>query len=236
VPRRNVSCVNDGLLAIAADSSRVAELATDENTGKRAPSCPKWTVRDLVTHLGYVQQFWAENVRCAQPDAPWRGDMEPPGPSDLAGWMCRRTENLLAALREAETGAPCWTWWGEPRTAGAVARHQVQEAAVHRWDAELATGTPAPLAAELAHDGVGEFLEVMLRDAATALAGEVVLRSVDTNGDWRVGEATAGGSARIHGTASDLVLMLYGRLPVSDLRTEGASTLVDALVSALASE
>ena len=47
-------------------------------------------------------------------------------------------------------------------TAGAVARHQAQEAAVHAWDAQKTIGKPEPIPASVAVDAVAEFLEVTL--------------------------------------------------------------------------
>ncbi|MEW2154562.1 maleylpyruvate isomerase N-terminal domain-containing protein [Streptomyces sp. NPDC007189] len=84
-----------------------------------------------------------------------RGPAPPrPGPH-------RTTQRLLDALREAGPGRGCWTWWGtwqSPRTCGAVARHQLQEIAVHTYDAQLTAGAPQPLPDEVALDGVEDFL------------------------------------------------------------------------------
>jgi hypothetical protein len=44
-----------------------------------------------------------------------------------------------------------------PQTCGAVARHQVQEMAVHTYDAQMALGAPQPLPDVVALDGVEEF-------------------------------------------------------------------------------
>jgi hypothetical protein len=64
---------------------------------------------------------------------------------DFLDWIARESEAFAAAL---DTGGldtrvpgcpdpetPAWVWWHDDRTVGAIARHQVQEAAVHRWDA-----------------------------------------------------------------------------------------------------
>ena len=69
----------------------------------------------------------------------------------------------------------------------------------------------------------------------------VTLRAIDTGGSWQVaGHGGAGGagagvrgrrSAEVKGTASDLVLMLYRRLPVADCIVEGDPLLVAALLS-----
>jgi hypothetical protein len=61
----------------------------------------------------------------------------------LLAWSADSTEQLLSALREAGPDRGCWTWWGvslSPQTSGAVARHQLQEVAVHTYDAQLTVG------------------------------------------------------------------------------------------------
>lgn len=218
----------DRLRVIASESGRVAELAGAGPTDRPVPGCPGWDLADLVGHLGEVQRSWAEHVTAAKPDQAWEGDVPPPPPDNLSGWMAASTDALLGALRAAPDDSPCWTWWGEPRTAGAVARHQVQEAAVHRWDAESALGLPAPLQAEVAHDGVAEFLEIMIDDPA-GLDGEITLRSSDTGGEWRVGPA-GGRAATLRGTASDLVLLLYKRVPLSAVEVAGDAGLAQDFV------
>ena len=154
-------------------------------------------------------------------------------------WLGWCTYGLLSALREAGPDAPSWAWWDDPtpHTAGAVARHQAQEAAVHRWDAEGAAGAPTPLPPALANDGVPEFIEVMVGSDITALRGVVTLHALDTGGSWRVGAAAEDAAqapartAELHATASDLVLMLYRRLPVPDVDVVGDPILVASLLA-----
>lgn len=220
----------DHLAAIAADSERVADLAVHGDLTKPVPSCPGWTLHDLVDHLGEVQRFWAENVRAADPGSPWPGEVSP-ADSDVAGWMRECTAALLDALRAAGDDAPCWTWWGEPQSVEAVKRHQVQEAAVHRWDAEAAIGTPNPLPPDVAHDGVGEFLEIMLGNDAASVPGTVALASTDTGGRWVVGSDDVP-VAEISGTASDLVLSLYRRVGPSALSVTGDNAVTTAFLAA----
>src|SRR6185437_9591511 len=112
------------------------------------------------------------------------------------GWC---TYTLLVALREAGPDAPCWTWWPGPHTAGAVGRHQAQEAAVHRWDAEgvASPGSGQPLAPALATDGVPEFIDIMVGEDLSALPGAVTLTAIDTGASWRVaGQADVARSGR----------------------------------------
>ena len=157
-----------------------------------------------------------------------------PQDSDLLAWLGWCTYSLLGALREAGPEAPCWTWWPGPHTAGAVGRHQAQEAAVHRWDAEGVTGDSGPLRPELADDGVPEFMEIMVGPDLASLPGAVTLTATDTGASWRVAGEGGERSARVselRAPASDLVLMLYRRLPVPDVAVDGDPILVAALLS-----
>jgi uncharacterized protein (TIGR03083 family) len=225
----------DRLEVIAAESARFADLAATTPDDTPIVSCPEWTSRDLVAHLEEVQRFWAGNVRAARPDEPTETEGQPPGPAGRAAWMRASTEALLDALRQADDVTPCWTWWDAPRTAGAVARHQVQEAAVHRWDAEAAVGTPGPLDSEVAHDGVGEFVEIMIGHDLDDLDGVVRLQTSDTGGEWSLGTPNTGGSpdATITGTASDLVLLLYRRVPLSAVTVDGERAVAEAMLALL---
>jgi uncharacterized protein (TIGR03083 family) len=224
--------------AVAAESRRLAEVVRSADLAARVPSCPEWAVRDLAHHIGEVQWSWAENVRAA--DADHRSDAELvdfPDDGDLVPWLGWCTDRLTTALRERGPDSPCWVWWPSPRTAGAVGRHQVQEAAVHRWDAEGAAGPPgsgAPLATAVAEDGVGEFIETVIGPDARSLTGVVTLVASDTGGSWRIGGTDRGGRVRqasLTATASDIVLMLYRRLPVPDAIVDGDPLLVASLLS-----
>jgi hypothetical protein len=94
-----------------------------------------------------------------------------------------------------------------------------------------------PLPAELANDGVPEFIEVMVGPEVAALRGAVILNAIDTGGSWKVGpDAGADGTpsasqAQLNATASDLVLMLYRRLPVPDADVDGDPILVASLLA-----
>jgi hypothetical protein len=164
----------------------------------------------------------------------------------------RRT--LLDALREAEPNRGCWTWWGtsqSPQTSGAVARHQLQQLAVHTYDAQVTVGAPEPLSSEVALDGVDEFLTTCCAGTEPWPHEPAVVDYHATEGrSWRLwlsadgarvarhptpgtrpaGEDPADASAE--GTASDLVLVFYGRIPLDTLKMDGDRQLFDRLVEA----
>jgi uncharacterized protein (TIGR03083 family) len=225
------------LEAIAAESRRLADAAARSDLDVRVPSCPKWTVRDLAHHIGEVQWYWGQNVRAGNPDARSGGDLTAfPEDSDLFAWLGWCTYTLLDALREAGPDAPSWAWWPEPRTSLAVGRHQAQEVAVHRWDAEgvVGPGASSVLDTGLAEDGVPEFMEIMVGADLVALPGVVTLTATDTGASWTVagnGADRTGRTSELHATASDLVLMLYRRLPVPDTAVQGDPMLMAALLS-----
>lgn len=244
-----------------AAAFRLAAGAADPRV--RVPGCPDWTVRDLVAHLGEVQSFWAASVTAGPASRPPSdeavGDTSPSG--DLLAWSARCTNTLLDALRTAGSDSGCWTWWagsGTPSTAAAVARHQVQEAAVHARDAQAAAGAPEPIAGTLAVDAVDEFLHVgfgsmdgwpnsparvaLIAEEGAAwtlildATGASVVRhapAVETVGEGR-GEASGGPrpGATLSGPAGDLLLALYRRAPWDSgtLRVTGDADLVRQLV------
>lgn len=68
---------------------------------------------------------------------------------------------MLDAMRAAGPDRGCWTWWGRsqaPETSGAVARHRIQEIAVHTYDVQLTRGATQPLPTDVAVEGADEFL------------------------------------------------------------------------------
>jgi uncharacterized protein (TIGR03083 family) len=225
----------DHVAHIVADSSRFAAAIPDDLSSP-VPTCPAWDAQALVEHLGEVQRFWALALR-AGGEQPAEVDVPQP-PADRAGllaWFGDSTTELVDALGQVAPTDPAWTWWGEPATAGAIARHQVQEAAVHRVDAELVTGDATPLHVAVADDGVAEFLDIMLDIATGTVLVPVLLRATDTGSEWRAGgdgtDPAVTPAVTISATASDLVLALYGRISLDALIVDGDRAAADVLLA-----
>lgn len=244
-------CFPDWLELVEERSAVLRKAAGAANEQARVPGCPDWTVRDLVTHLGGVQRFWAAAVTAGpavRPPAEEAVNGRAPT-ADLLSWSARSTALLLDALRGAGPDAGCWTWWaesGNPATAGAVARHQVQEAAVHARDAQEAAGAPEPLPPGLAVDAVDEFLHVGFgsmdgwphspaRVALVSDEGPAWTLILDATGASAVrggpGEGPEPG-AMVSAPAGELLLTLYRRTPWDGpaLRVAGDAALVRQLV------
>jgi uncharacterized protein (TIGR03083 family) len=221
--------VDQLLVWIADESEAFAATITPDALDARVPGCPEWSLRELAWHLGRVQRFWASDVRVGQDVEPGEFDEAAPGPSDaaeLAAWMRASTSDLLDALRTTPPSTPAWTWWQGDRTAGAIARHQVQEAVVHRWDAQSSVGTPASIDTAIADDGVDEFLAVNRQWRGTA---PIEFRATDTGSSFSAGEPAI---VTVRATASDLVLLLHRRITPDTVEVEGdRAALVKFLVA-----
>ncbi|MEV4626812.1 maleylpyruvate isomerase family mycothiol-dependent enzyme [Micromonospora sp. NPDC049523] len=232
-----------------------AAVVSAPSLDSQVPTCPEWTLLDLVEHLGKGQRKWVAAVGAGPAGAP-PAEFGPegldPAPREreaLLAWWDESTEQLLTALRQAGPDRGCWTWWGEsqsPQTAGAVARHRVQEVAVHTYDAEITLGAPQPLPAEVALDGVEEFLATC---CATTVAWPHKPAALDFHAaegrSWRLalsadgaqvtrlptgtGEGPDTATASALGTASDVVLMLYDRIPLDSLQLHGDRHVFDLL-------
>ena len=239
-----------------------AAVMTAPGLELQVPTCPEWTLLDLVRHLGEVHRFWAAAVNAGPADAPpaesaSEGAEAAPRERDaLLAWSAASTRQLLDALREAGPDRGCWTWWGaseSPQTSGAVARHQLQEAAVHAYDAQITLGAPQPLPDEAALDGVEEFLSTCCAWAAPWPHEAAAVDFHATEGrSWRLSlsadgaratrlpapgtvPATAAGegpgvaAASVRGTASEVVLALYDRIPIDSVQLDGDRRLFDLL-------
>jgi uncharacterized protein (TIGR03083 family) len=228
----------------------------------QVPTCPEWTLPDLVQHLGEVHRFWAAAVNAGPaatppPQSTAEGAGAAPREREaLLAWSAASTRQLLDALRGAGPDRGCWTWWGasqSPQDSGAVARHQLQEVTVHTYDAQVTAGAPQPLPDQAALDGVDEFLSTCVAGTDPWPHETAVVDYHATEGcSWRLWLSAdgarvnrlavpgtvpataadqsldaAGASAR--GTASDLVLVLYDRIPIDSLQLDGDRRLLDLL-------
>jgi uncharacterized protein (TIGR03083 family) len=120
---------------------------------------------------------------------------------------------------------------GRTQQVGAIARHQAQEAAVHRWDAQSAVGRADPIEPALADDAVDEFLDILRRvDRSDGLPGAVCVHATESGGEWTIGPGEP--AATVSGSASDLLLFLYGRVRDRAVELDGNHALVDALLAA----
>jgi uncharacterized protein (TIGR03083 family) len=206
---------------VRLDGDRLANVAAGD-LATPIPSCPGWTVRDLVAHIAQVYEHKIECTRLGHAPDPWPPDW--PDADQPLGWYRDAHARLLAMFGESDAATPSATWWPADQTVGFWARRMAHETAVHRVDAELARGEATPIDAELATDGVDEILRIMLEgdwndDPDDAATGQRV--SIETGGRaWdvvldrgamTVSDGDGRSDARLSGAPSDVLLWLWGR-------------------------
>ncbi|WP_344580326.1 maleylpyruvate isomerase family mycothiol-dependent enzyme [Nonomuraea roseoviolacea] len=175
------------------------------------PSCPGWSVADLIVHLGGVHRGLTRIIEDGLSGLPDTSDLSFLRlPADLTGWP--RPENapnrgpiprglgewfaegaalLEERFRAHDPATPAWTWSAE-RSVGFWTRMQAIEAAVHRWDAESALGAAGPMDPELAADAVTQTFQVMAparrgwTQAPPGLGERYRFRQGDGPGVWTV--------------------------------------------------
>jgi uncharacterized protein (TIGR03083 family) len=229
------------LAAVAADGAALADAAR-LGLEQPVPSCPGWSVQDLLEHTGGVHQWVTETVRTGSLTRISRRDLPPPpGKEDLIAWYEVGVGVLVSVLRDADPDAPVWNW-GPGRQVGSFwPRRMAHETAVHRWDGQAAHGVQQPVATDLAVDGIDEIIRIGLSaDVAdkpeATLGGTFHVHTTDAEGEWLV-EVSDGkvhvrdehgkGDAAVRGPASDLLLFLWGRQPAAPLEVFGDRAVVD---------
>jgi uncharacterized protein (TIGR03083 family) len=220
---------------ITASTATLAALAGREDLAQPVPSCPDWTLRQLVTHVGRVHRWAAETVRTRSTEfIPFRSVPDgrlPDEPADRPGWLTAGAQRVIGEVSQAGTDQ---VWARGPlKPAGFWARRMAHETAVHRADAELATGATPVIAPDIAADGIDEWLTLMTVPAPgredTRLAGLSPGQALHVHagdvpsgpGEWLISHGPGGievrrehgrGDAALRGPASGLLLVLTRRL------------------------
>lgn len=227
----------DFLDAIRRESDVFYATADTADPTARVRACPDWSIADLVWHLGEVHWFWGTIVETRATDSDDVEKLKPPRPdgfADLLAFGRSQADRLLSILEQNDVATGVWTWAqnDSDHTVGFVRRHQVQEAAVHRWDLQDAAtnGAADPIAAEVASDSIDEFLAITMPwsiNEKKPLRGTVHIHCTDTAGEWFIGSdgrvepIHAKGDVALRGTASDLLLTIYKRLPIDTIEVIG---------------
>lgn len=239
----------DHLAHLRSEGGRLVGAATAAGLLAEVPTCRDWTVADLLVHIAKVFRRTTFALRSGTAERPAGRDwnMEPPSLEALTAWYDRELADVIAALEATGADAPVWSFSPGHSTAGFWRRRLAHEAAVHRVDVERAGGEATPVPAPLAVDGVDELLEVFLAGVAPeALAGTaatVHLHATDVEGEWLVGLGPDGvtserghakGDAAARGSASDLLLWLWGRAPEDGLERFGDPAALERLRAVVA--
>jgi uncharacterized protein (TIGR03083 family) len=221
------------------------------------PSCPGWTVRDVVEHTGLVHRHKERIVRERWIDSAPEPHKPDPPTTGLIDWFENGVHELLETLAANDPNLPVFSWYPSDQSVGFWYRRMAHETAIHRIDAELGHDIVRSIDPPLAADGIDEILTVMMEgfpDWASSNTTRDTLRveCTDRPGSWSVRFITWSGvgpesgtdyrdepgilfeeieaaTTTLSGPASDLDLFLWGRGPKERLSIHGEAALVDRL-------
>jgi uncharacterized protein (TIGR03083 family) len=219
------------------------------------PTCPDWTLAQLVRHVGGNLRAAETAVRTGTPVVEPGKLPEVRGPADddpaaLDDWLAEGAERYAATLRQADPGATSQIWTVR-RPNGFWVRRAANDLVVHRADAAGTVGADYGVAPEVAADVIDELL-ALFSDPEIAAAspraaelrgpGSIHLHATDTGAGlaaewlielgtdgftWRRGHEKA--SVALRGPLTDVMLVFYRRLPADSGRVEvlGDAALLD---------
>lgn len=210
----------------------------------KVPSCPDWTLRDLVQHAGGIHR-WATRIVVERSEGMITDSLESiaggwPDDRDLAAWFRAGHTLLVDALTAAPDDMACFAFLPAPSPRAFWARRQAHETTIHRVDAELATFGVSEIPAPLATDGIDELLTGFLPRRGSKLKPETTVRyaicPTDVDASWVVTAGPEGatterggteGEVVLRGSAADLYLLLWNRGDLDGIEVTGDPSLLD---------
>ncbi len=236
----------DNATALIAENTAFGELLRDVDLSIPVPTCPDWSLEQLMLHVGRGDRWCAQIVADQSMDfldpRSVSGGKPPPGRENAIDWLHQGARRLIDAVGQTGPDTPVWTFLG-PRPARWWIRRRLHETAVHRADAALAVGVDFEIEPVQAADAITEYLErVVIRADAEGPAGgdrplgdgqSLHLHATDPGlgeaGEWTIlgrpdgiavdhehGKATTA----LRGPARDLLLAIVRRRTASDVSLE----------------
>ncbi|MGW5189843.1 maleylpyruvate isomerase family mycothiol-dependent enzyme [Kribbella sp. NPDC004138] len=229
----------DFLEHVRVESARLGEVA---RTGLDAavPSCPGWTVDDVVRHVATVYVHKVEVLKLGALPDPWPPDFS--GRTSLE-WYDDARAAIVDALTAAGTGTPTWTFSPRDPTSAFWHRRMAHETVVHRIDVEQAHDAVSPIDPELALDGIDEILYPTLggpwwEEGDTAYPIDATVRLTTAGRSWTVSAdatrvdvrqgADGDAAAEVTGDPAQVYLWLWGRAGEDTIEVVGDPNVVRA--------
>ena len=235
--------------AAVAEIARMAEVVRGVDPDTPVPTCPEWSVAQLVRHVGTVHRWATQMVEDRVTERLDPGTLDLQVPDDAGGyadWLAAGAGPLARVFTTADPDGPMWAW-GADQHVRFWPRRMLHETTVHRVDAQIAIGAQPNVDADTAADGIDELLENLpaaryFRPRVADLRGSgeaIALRSTDGGPSWLI-RLHADGFRWERGAAVDatvtvvactdaLLLALYARRAPT---AEGIEVVGDELVLA----
>jgi uncharacterized protein (TIGR03083 family) len=227
---------------IGEEAERLSQAASS-SLDLLVPSCPGWTVADLIGHVTFVYRMWIAQLCAKDPSTHVPSKRkESTKESMLVAAFEASCSELLGALCDATKEGPCWNFTGVDLTAAWVARRVAHESTMHRVDAELARGRSSAIDREFAVDGIDERIAVCLpaslrRAPGASLGGSLGFVLTDADAawvvsiesgkmTWRFGRGPV--SAVVVGAASEVYLFSWNRVGLEVVELTGDAEVAEA--------
>jgi uncharacterized protein (TIGR03083 family) len=212
------------------------------------PTCPDWTLGQLVRHLGGNHRALEVAVRTGTAvEDPGRQVPDVAGPDGddpvaLDAWLADAAARLAGTLRDAGPAAAAQIW-AFRRSTAYWARRAANDLVVHRADAAGTVRAAYAVAPDLAADAIDELLELIsdpqVAGSSPRMAelrgpgGSIHLHATDTEPGleaewlielgpdgftWRRGHAKA--TVALRGPIADVMRVFWRRLPATSERVQ----------------
>jgi uncharacterized protein (TIGR03083 family) len=240
---------------LRAEADRFASSLAGADPAAMVVTCPDWTVRDLVSHVGGLHRWSTELVSGGIVAETWRASLPLDYPEEAApldtwrDWLVAGAAKACRTFAATEPATPAWAW-GADQHARFWPRRMLFETAIHRLDLDLTLGRPADLPVSVAVEGIDEQLENLpfiarwngevakLRGRGETLG----FTARDADASWRVrlepdgwwwDRAADDDDVVAEAGAVDLLLLMVGR-PAPELAVRGDRGLLDRWLAATA--
>ncbi|WP_324192793.1 maleylpyruvate isomerase family mycothiol-dependent enzyme [Nocardia transvalensis] len=222
--------------ALLDETDRLADLYAAEDPTTPIPTCPDWTLANLIAHVGGGHRWAAamivnrstENLDFAQVPEIRR----PRDVGEAVAWLRDSARVVIDAVDATGPEVPIWTPFSALRPAEWWVRRRLHEATGHRADALLALGREVSLDPALAADGLSELLGLIAMGSPRFRnpldgAADLALHATDDGDIWRIRKSgtsiewdddSAPAAATVAATAVDLYLLLLRRIPADSPR------------------
>jgi uncharacterized protein (TIGR03083 family) len=241
---------------LARESAALADAAAAAGAGAAVPTCPGWTVTDLLRHAA-GGDTWARVIveTGSREGVPSELPADAPTGDALVALYREGADALVRALADADPAASVWTFSPVDRTTMFWVRRRAHESTVHRVDAQSAAGGVTAIDPAFASDGIDEYLTMFAPRFGAGLGelgGTIHLHCTDVEGEWLIvpnpASLSTGGGERdgivvtrehakgdvaARGRAEDLLLHLWGRRDASALELFGDAALLERFVAAV---
>ena len=220
---------------LQSNSEQFALLIEQGDLDARVESCPGWMLTQLAQHMCGTQRWSTHALITGE-----RGEFlqAPTQREELHSYFVQGAQQLLEASKSIDPQRLTWSFGPQPRVAEFWTRRQAHEVTIHLWDAYASQGQAYEIDAELALDGLHEIVEVFFpmriqRGNLTPMPQIIVLAPSHSSERIELSTSPEGDGPKItiHGSACDLLLLLWGRKALASFEIDGSADLAQEFLA-----